>query len=183
MIGECDLDGAIAEQFSVTVAEDFIHFFKSGPCEVDQVLAEAEIEAGLQRPEGDFAVAVAPIVIVAGSTRSRSPRSQGSASKIRQRPTKRQFEAELMATPPSVSATVPGHPRPHDQPTRSAYIFGAIWPEHGKAAALVMPWCDTHAMKSILSKSPERSPRMGTPFSSWTRQDGTSPTTFRSQET
>jgi hypothetical protein len=34
---------------------------------------------------------------------------------------------------------------PHDHPARSAYIFGAICPEHGKAAALVMPWCDTNA--------------------------------------
>jgi transposase len=39
---------------------------------------------------------------------------------------------------------------PHDQRTRSAYIFGAICPEHGKAAALVMPWCDTHAMNQHL---------------------------------
>ncbi|HHW78782.1 MAG TPA: IS630 family transposase [Xanthomonadaceae bacterium] len=39
---------------------------------------------------------------------------------------------------------------PHDQRTRSAYIFGAICPKHGKAAALVMPWCDTHAMNQHL---------------------------------
>jgi transposase len=39
---------------------------------------------------------------------------------------------------------------PHDQRTRSAYIFGAICPQHGKAAALVMPWCDTHAMNQHL---------------------------------
>ena len=32
---------------------------------------------------------------------------------------------------------------PHDQRTRSAYIFGAICPKQGKAAALVMPWCET----------------------------------------
>ena len=42
---------------------------------------------------------------------------------------------------------------PHDQRTRSAYIFGAICPQHGKAAALVMPWCDTHAMKQHLIES------------------------------
>jgi hypothetical protein len=39
---------------------------------------------------------------------------------------------------------------PHDQRTRSAYIFGAICPKLGKAAALVMPWCDTHAMNQHL---------------------------------
>jgi transposase len=39
---------------------------------------------------------------------------------------------------------------PHDQRTRSADIFGAICPQHGKAAALVMPWCDTHAMNRHL---------------------------------
>ena len=39
---------------------------------------------------------------------------------------------------------------PHDQRTRSAYIFGAICPQHGKAAALVMPWCDTYAMNQHL---------------------------------
>ncbi|ARQ09185.1 IS630 family insertion sequence transposase domain-containing protein [Rhizobium etli] len=39
---------------------------------------------------------------------------------------------------------------PHDQRTRSAYIFGAICPRQGKAAALVMPWCDTHAMNQHL---------------------------------
>ncbi|SIR40289.1 DDE superfamily endonuclease [Rhizobium sp. RU35A] len=39
---------------------------------------------------------------------------------------------------------------PHDQRTRSAYIFGAICPKQGKAAALVMSWCDTHAMNQHL---------------------------------
>lgn len=41
---------------------------------------------------------------------------------------------------------------PHDQRTRSAYIFGAICPKLGKAAALVMPWCDTHAMNQHLAE-------------------------------
>jgi len=35
---------------------------------------------------------------------------------------------------------------PHDQRTRSAYIFGAICPERGVGAALVLPRCDTRAM-------------------------------------
>ncbi|MBY3180012.1 hypothetical protein HFO27_37020 [Rhizobium leguminosarum] len=39
---------------------------------------------------------------------------------------------------------------PLDQRTRAAYIFGAICPKQGKAAALVMPWCDTHAINQHL---------------------------------
>ena len=35
---------------------------------------------------------------------------------------------------------------PHDQRTASAYLFGAICPKEGKAAALVLPYCDTAAM-------------------------------------
>ncbi|NSZ19826.1 transposase (plasmid) [Agrobacterium vitis] len=46
--------------------------------------------------------------------------------------------------------TRPSEPR--DQRTRSACIFGAICPKLGKAAALVMPWCDTHAMTQHLAE-------------------------------
>ena len=35
---------------------------------------------------------------------------------------------------------------PHDQRTASTYIFGAICPAEGKAAGLVLPWCNTAAM-------------------------------------
>jgi hypothetical protein len=35
---------------------------------------------------------------------------------------------------------------PHDQRTRSAYIFGAICPARGAGAALVLPKCNTNAM-------------------------------------
>lgn len=35
---------------------------------------------------------------------------------------------------------------PHDQRTRSAYIFGAICPARGAGAALVLPRCNTAAM-------------------------------------
>ncbi len=35
---------------------------------------------------------------------------------------------------------------PHDQRTRSAYIFGAICPKEGKGAGLVPPRCNTEAM-------------------------------------
>lgn len=40
---------------------------------------------------------------------------------------------------------------PHDQRTASAYIFGAICPKEGKAAGLVMPWCNTEAMNHHLA--------------------------------
>ena len=41
---------------------------------------------------------------------------------------------------------------PHDQRTASAYIFGAICPQEGKGAALVMPRCDTEAMAAHLQE-------------------------------
>nr|AFJ91538.1 transposase [Sinorhizobium meliloti] len=37
-------------------------------------------------------------------------------------------------------------------PKAPSYIFGAICPKLGKAAALVMPWCDTHAMNQHLTE-------------------------------
>jgi len=40
---------------------------------------------------------------------------------------------------------------PHDQRTKSAYIFGAICPAKGKGAGIVMPRCDTHAMQEHLN--------------------------------
>ncbi|MBC7286414.1 IS630 family transposase [Hoeflea sp.] len=41
---------------------------------------------------------------------------------------------------------------PHDQRTRSAYIFGAICPQEGKAAGLVLPFCNTDAMNLHLAE-------------------------------
>ena len=41
---------------------------------------------------------------------------------------------------------------PHDQRTRSAYLFGAICPEQGKGAGLVLPWCNTAAMDLHLAE-------------------------------
>ena len=41
---------------------------------------------------------------------------------------------------------------PHDQRTASAYLFGAICPKEGKAAALVLPYCDTAAMSLHLAE-------------------------------
>ena len=41
---------------------------------------------------------------------------------------------------------------PHDQRTSSVYIFGAICPQEGKGAALVLPRCDTQAMSLHLAE-------------------------------
>ena len=41
---------------------------------------------------------------------------------------------------------------PHDQRTAWAYIFGAICPEKGKGAGLVLPYCDTEAMAAHLEE-------------------------------
>lgn len=37
-------------------------------------------------------------------------------------------------------------PATHDQRTQSAYIFGAVCPERGTGAAMVLPACNTEAM-------------------------------------
>jgi len=41
---------------------------------------------------------------------------------------------------------------PKDQRTQSAYIFGAICPQKGAAAGLVMPYCDSQAMNEHLKE-------------------------------
>jgi hypothetical protein len=41
---------------------------------------------------------------------------------------------------------------PHDQRTKSAYIFGAICPAKGKGAGLVLPKCNTAAMQFHLDE-------------------------------
>jgi len=41
---------------------------------------------------------------------------------------------------------------PHDQRTKSAYIFGAICPQEGKAAGLVLPFCNTDTMNLHLAE-------------------------------
>src|SRR6266404_9478986 len=41
---------------------------------------------------------------------------------------------------------------PHDQRTRSTYIFGAICPARGTAAGLVLPRCNTAAMALHLAE-------------------------------
>ncbi len=41
---------------------------------------------------------------------------------------------------------------PHDQRTASTYIFGAICPKDGKAAGLILPWCNIEAMTLFLAE-------------------------------
>ena len=41
---------------------------------------------------------------------------------------------------------------PHDQRTEYAYIFGAICPEKGKGAGLVLPRCNVQAMNAHLAE-------------------------------
>jgi hypothetical protein len=41
---------------------------------------------------------------------------------------------------------------PHDQRTASTYIFGAIYPQQGKGAGLVLPSCNTQAMSLHLAE-------------------------------
>jgi len=41
---------------------------------------------------------------------------------------------------------------PHDQRTKSAYIFGAICPKEGKGAGLILPRCNTEAMTLHLAE-------------------------------
>jgi hypothetical protein len=41
---------------------------------------------------------------------------------------------------------------PHNQRTASAYIFGAICPQQGKGAALVLPRCNSAAMSLHLAE-------------------------------
>jgi hypothetical protein len=41
---------------------------------------------------------------------------------------------------------------PADQRYKSAYLFGAICPAHGKGAALMLPWANTEAMQMHLNE-------------------------------
>jgi len=41
---------------------------------------------------------------------------------------------------------------PQDQRTKSAYIFGAICPQEGKAAGLILPFCNTDTMNLHLAE-------------------------------
>ena len=47
----------------------------------------------------------------------------------------------------------------HDQRTQSTYLFGAVCPERGTGAALVLPACNTEAMQLHLDEIAPRVPR------------------------
>ena len=53
---------------------------------------------------------------------------------------------------------------PHDQRTKSAYIFGGICPQEGKATGLVLPFCNTDTMNRIWPRYPCASPQAPTPW-------------------
>ena len=40
----------------------------------------------------------------------------------------------------------------HDQRIQSTYLFGAVCPERGTGAALVLPFCNTEAMQLHLNE-------------------------------
>src|SRR5215510_11639628 len=44
------------------------------------------------------------------------------------------------------------HRAAHDQRTQSTYLFGAVCPERGAGAALVLPACNTEAMQLHLDE-------------------------------
>ena len=58
-------------QFGGAGTSDFVAFVEAGPGEEDHRAAVFELEAGLHGAVGDLAMAVGPMVMVAGTTRSR----------------------------------------------------------------------------------------------------------------
>ena len=53
----------------------------------------------------------------------------------------------------------------HDQRTQSTYLFGAVCPELGTGAALVLPACNTEAMQLHLDEIATRVSRLApTPY-------------------
>ena len=63
----------------------------------------------------------------------------------------------------------------HDQRTQSTYLFGAVCPERGTGAALVLPFCNTEAMQLHLDEIAQGSPLALTQSSSSIRLAGTAP--------
>ena len=53
---------------------------------------------------------------------------------------------------------------PKDLGFASAYLFGAVCPSEGKAAALIMPVCNTAAMNHHLSEISSQVPLMRMPW-------------------
>ena len=69
----------------------------------------------------------------------------------------------------------------HDQRTQSTYLFGAVCPERGAGAALVLPTCNTEAMQLHLEEIATN--RALTLFSSWIKPGGMAPRPSRFQTT
>jgi hypothetical protein len=63
----------------------------------------------------------------------------------------------------------------HDQRTQSTYLFGAVCPERGAGAALVLPACNCEAMQLLSTRSQPESLPEHTPFSSLIRLAGMAP--------
>ena len=63
----------------------------------------------------------------------------------------------------------------HDQRTQSTYLFGAVCPEHGTGAALVLPSATPKPCSFISTRSPPRSPPARTPFLSSIKPAGMVP--------
>ena len=60
----------------------------------------------------------------------------------------------------------------HDQRTQSTYLFGAVCPQRGAGAALVLPACNTEAMQLHLDEIATKVAPAPTPFSSSIKPDG-----------
>ena len=71
----------------------------------------------------------------------------------------------------------------HDQRTQSTYLFGAVCPERGAGAALVLPACNTEAMQLHLDEIQPKSLRALTLFSSSIKPAGMAPRPSRFQTT
>ena len=56
-------------------------------------------------------------------------------------------QADLPLGPQGLAAA-----RIHDQRTQSTYLFGAVCPERGTGAALVLPSCNSEAMQLHLNE-------------------------------
>ena len=69
----------------------------------------------------------------------------------------------------------------HDRRTQSTYLFGAVCPQRGAGAALVLPACNTEAMQLHLDEISTKVAPGPTPFSSSIKPDGMARKTERSQ--
>ena len=71
----------------------------------------------------------------------------------------------------------------HDQRTQSTYLFGAVCPQRGAGAALVLPACNTEAMQLHLDEIATKITPALTLFSSSIKPGGMAPRCSRSRAT